>query len=103
MLERIAPFAPRFAVLSLVVTAALWCGGIFKSMLHQAATYQLRSLTIGTFQSFRDSAIEDSVKDAVVSEATKAVFRASPTGLVSSKGDSDSQMVSLTNLLPKPD
>lgn len=74
--------AARLVVLAVLFTGALWCGRVYKALLHQATVNRHRALSLQTFQAFSSAAADDTTKDAVLMEATKAVFGNVSTGLV---------------------
>jgi hypothetical protein len=74
--------AARLAVLAIFFAGTLWCGKIYKALLHQAAINRHRALSIQTFQAFSHAAADDGTKDAVLLEATRAVFGNVPTGFL---------------------
>lgn len=95
----------KLAILAILISATFWCGKIYKALMHQATINNHRALSIQTLQAF-SAAVEDrTIKDAVVLEATRAVFGNVPTGYVdssSSSGDSDIKLFEVAkNIIPK--
>ena len=75
----------KFAILGILVTATIWCGRIYKALMHQSTVNRHRSLSIQTLQAFANAAADVQVKDAVLLEAAKAVFTNTPSGYIDSK------------------
>jgi hypothetical protein len=80
----------KVIVLSVLITATLWCGRIYKALMHQATVNKHRALGLLTFQAFRQSAVAEETKDAVLKEACRAIFQLSPTGYIPESGGADS-------------
>jgi archaellum component FlaC len=76
----------KIFILASLFTATLWSGRMYKSTLHQAATYRHRGLSIKTLEAFHHSAADPAAKDAVVLEAARAVYGSTPTGLINEGG-----------------
>lgn len=95
----------KIVVLGILVTATIWCGKIYRALMHQAAVYQHRALSIQTLQAFSAAAKDIQIKDAVVLEAARSVFGTASTGYIDSSKDSrDSDIKILEvakNVLPK--
>jgi len=75
----------KFAILGFFITATLWCGRIYKALMHQSAINRHRSLSIQTLQAFANAAADTQAKDAVLMEVTRAVFGSTQTGYIDSK------------------
>lgn len=95
----------KIVVLGVLVTATIWCGKIYRALMHQAAVYQHRALSIQTLQAFSSAVKDVQIKDAVVLEAARSIFGATATGYIdSSKDGSDGAIKILEvakNVLPK--
>jgi hypothetical protein len=78
-------FGGKIAALVVLFTATLWCGRTYKALKHLATVNRHRALSLQTFQAFSHAASDDATKDAVLMEATRAIFGASPTGFLESK------------------
>jgi hypothetical protein len=89
--EIIQKSAARLAVLAIFFTGTLWCGRIYKALLHQSSINRHRALSLQTFQAFSSAASDDGTKDAVLMEATRAVFGNVPTGFLDQSGASTPQ------------
>lgn len=74
--------AARLAVLAALFAGAFWCGRVYKALMHQASVNRHRALSLQTFQAFSRAAKDDATRDAVLLEATRAVFGAVATGLI---------------------
>lgn len=93
----------KLFVLALLVTATVWCGRNYKALKHQATTNRHRALSIQTFQAFSGAANDAQTKDAVLLEATRAVFGSTPTGYIEGGGsDHDLKVIEIArSVLPK--
>lgn len=60
--------------------------------MHQSTINRHRALSIKTLQAFSAAVEDTSTKDAVVLEATRAVFGNVPTGYIDSKSSPDSDI-----------
>ena len=67
-------FGARVIVLIVFFTATLWCGRIYKALMHQSTNNRHRVLSLQTFQAFSAAASDDPTKDAVLLEATRSIF-----------------------------
>lgn len=79
----------RALAITLLFTATVWCGRMYKAMRNQAIQNRHRALGLKTFRAFADAAGNAETKDAVLRETTHAIFSATPTGLVNEGGTSD--------------
>ncbi len=95
----------KIVVLGILVTATIWCGKIYRALMHQAAVYQHRALSIQTLQAFSAAAKDIQIKDAVVLEAAKSVFGITTTGYIDSSRDGCDGTLKILevakNVLPK--
>lgn len=72
----------KVTVIAVLFTSTVWCGRIYRALVHQATVNRHRALSLKTFQAFVQATDDDYVRDSVLMAATKAVFGAVPTGLV---------------------
>ena len=95
----------KLAILAVLISGTVWCGKIYKALMHLATINNHRALSIQTLQAFAAAVEDTSIKDAVVLEATRAVFGNIPTGYVEnnpSTTESDIKLVEVAkNILPK--
>lgn len=95
----------KIVVLGILVTATVWCGKIYRALMHQSAVYQHRALSIQTLQAFSAAVQDIQIKDVVVLEAAKAVFSTAATGYIDSSKDSSEGSIKILeiakNVLPK--
>jgi len=90
--------ASKFIVLSILLTATLWCGKIYKALMHQSAINRHRALSLQTFQAFSSAASDVQTKDAVLLETTHSIFSQGVTGYVDSASavaDSDARVIEI--------
>lgn len=84
--EAAQKFGARLVVLVVLFTATLWCGRIYKALMHQSVTNRHRALSLQTFQAFSAAASDDQTRNAVLTETTKSIFSISATGYISEGG-----------------
>jgi hypothetical protein len=72
----------KAAIIAVLFTGTLWCGTIYRALMHQATVNRHRALSLKTFQAFVKATDDARVKDAVLLAATRTVFGSVPTGLV---------------------
>ena len=85
-------FGGKLAALAVLFTATLWCGRTYKALKHLATVNRHRAMSLQTFQAFSHAASDDATKDAVLMEATRAIFGSTPTGFLESKGSSEGDL-----------
>lgn len=83
----IAQTTPRLAILAIVIASALWCGKVYKALLHLSTLNRHRALSLQTFQAFSKAASDDVTRDAVLRETTRAIFSTQSTGLIEPDSD----------------
>lgn len=97
--------ASKFIVLSILLTATLWCGRVYKALMHQSAMNRHRALSLQTFQAFTAAASDVQTKDAVLLEATRSIFAQGVTGYVDSAStptDSEARVIEIVkSIIPK--
>ncbi len=92
----------KIFILAVLFTGTIWCGKNYKSMRHLAIINNHRAISLLTLQAFSNAANDVQVKDAVLLEATRAVFGTVPTGFVNANLDSDLKLVEIArNIMPK--
>lgn len=79
-------FGGKLAILVVLFTATLWCGRNYKALMHLSTVNRHRALSIQTLQAFAHAASDDATKDAVLMEATRAIFGSVPTGYLDGRG-----------------
>ena len=80
----------KVTVIAVLFSATVWCGHIYRALIHQATINRHRALSLKTFQAFVKATEDPRVRDAVLMAATKTVFGAMPTGLIDGgKGDQE--------------
>ena len=80
----------KITIIAVLFTGTVWCGRIYRALIHQATINRHRALSLKTFQAFVKATEDPRVQDAVLMAATKAVFGNVPTGLVEqSRSDQD--------------
>lgn len=74
----------KLVVLVVLMTATAWCGRIYKALMHQISVAKHRANALKTFQAFVKATTNDSTRDAVLMETTRAIFANSPSGYLDS-------------------
>jgi hypothetical protein len=72
--------AAKLVILSVLIGAATWCGGIYKALRHLTSVNRHRALSLRTLQAFAKAASDEQTKNAVLMEACRAVFAGGVTG-----------------------
>ncbi|MDN7134915.1 hypothetical protein [Pseudidiomarina terrestris] len=85
-------FGARIIILVVLFTATLWCGRIYKALMHQAVTNRHRALSLQTFQAFSAAASDDDTRNAVLTETTRSIFASSASGYIDSEAGSESPL-----------
>lgn len=75
----------KVVVLGVLVTSTVWCGRIYKALMHQSTVNRHRALSIQTLKAFSAAADDVQIKDAVVLEAARSVFGSVDTGYIDGK------------------
>ena len=90
-------FGCRILIVSVLFTATLWCGRMYKAMRNQALQNRHRALGLKTFRAFADATSDPQTRDAVLRETTHSIFNSTPTGLIadSSSNDVDPSIVQI--------
>ena len=88
--------ASKLIALSVLLTATIWCGRLYKALRHQAAVNKHRALSLQTFQAFSAAASDPQTKNAVLLETTRSIFALQDTGFVDSSGsDKESSIIEI--------
>lgn len=74
----------KLVVLLVLMTATVWCGRIYKALMHQITVTKHRANALKTFQAFVKATTNDSIRDAVLIETTRSIFANSPSGYLDS-------------------
>ena len=82
--------ASKAVIVMVLFTGAVWCGRIYRALVHQATVNKHRALSLKTFQAFVEATDDPYVKDAVLMAATRTVFGSVPTGFAGTDGTQDS-------------
>lgn len=73
----------KLVVVGGLITAAIWCGSMYRALRHQAAINKHRGNALKTFQAFVEAAGDrQEIKDAVLLETTRSIFAVAPTGFL---------------------
>ncbi len=72
----------------MLITATTWSAKNYRSLKHLGFVNRHRALSLRTLQAFTAAASDEQSKDAVLVEATKAVFNAGATGYLDGSASS---------------
>lgn len=81
---------PKVFLLGLLVSITVWCGRNYRALAHEAAVNKHRANALSTFRTFVDSTNEPEVRNAVLLEATRAIFSQAPSGYLDKSDNSGS-------------
>jgi len=84
--ETLRNVGSKAATIAVLFTGAVWCGRIYRALIHQATVNKHRALSLKTFQAFIKATNTPEVRDAVLLATTNAAFGNVPTGLVEQTG-----------------
>lgn len=84
--ETLRNVVSKIAIIAVLFTGTIWCGRIYRALMHQATINRHRALSLKTFQAFIAATSDDRVKDSVLMSATRSIFGRVPTGLVNENG-----------------
>ena len=85
--ETIRSVANKGAIIAVLFTGTIWCGRIYRALVHQATTNRHRSLSLKTFETFASASKDDRTTDLILMAAARTIFGRAPTGLVSDTTD----------------
>ncbi|MCY4228142.1 MAG: hypothetical protein OXF20_10725 [Gammaproteobacteria bacterium] len=80
--EIIRRVVSKITIIAVIFSATIWCGRIYRALLHQSTINQHRALSLKTFQAFVEATNDDRIKDSVLMSTTRAIFGRMATGLV---------------------
>jgi len=76
----------KLSLVAVMATATIWCGRMYRSLMHQIAVNRHRALSLQTFQAFVNNARDQKTKDAVLLSTTSSIFDNVPTGMIDQRG-----------------
>lgn len=86
--EAIHIFTSKILLFIFFLGATLWSGKQYSAAKHQAVINKHKSNSLNTFQAFTEASNDVSTKDAVLLEATKAIFSLPESGYLDNKSSS---------------
>ena len=81
-LETLRNVLSKVAIIAVLFTGTIWCGRIYRALVHQATINRHRALSLKTFQAFVSASADERIKDSVLLAAARTIFGQMPTGLV---------------------
>lgn len=91
----------KIIVISILFTATLWAGKMYKATIHQMTINKHRSNSLRTFQVFINASNEISTKDAVLMETTKSIFSILPSGYIDNERNGGANNTSIIEVIKK--
>ena len=89
----------KILILVLMITATLWCGNMYKAAKHQAAANKFKGNSLKTFQAFVKATEDNSVRDAILVETTRAIFSESATGYIGNDHSSTEKSTKIVEIV----
>ena len=80
----------KITIIAVLLTCTIWCGRVYRALVHQSTVNKHKALSLKTFQAFVGATNDPYVKDAVLMAATKSIFSNVPTGFAEPSNDHDS-------------
>lgn len=81
-IEIIKYLSTKILILTLLISATLWCAKLYKVNKNLSVVYEHKSNSLDTFTEFVNSAQSPEIKDFVLQETTKTIFNLPDTGLI---------------------
>lgn len=94
LIQRIAS---KIAFASILVTALIWCGRVYKSNKHNAVLNRHRQHALETFQTFVEAQTDPRTREAILLQSTACIFAHQSPGFVD--GESDRATLPSTQIL----
>lgn len=91
-IELLARIVPHLVIITLLSTALLFCLRNFASLVHNVIVNRHRQTALTTFQTFVRSTSDQETRNAVLVQATQAIFAPQNSGFL--KADSDMPQIS---------
>lgn len=79
----------KLAILSLLFSAVIWVGRIYRSHRHNCVVNRHRLNALRTFETFARAASDDSTKNAVLIQATQCIFTPQQTGYITGEPETN--------------
>lgn len=100
--QLIQTFGSKMAILVVLFTATIWCGRIYRALMHQSTVNKHRALGLQTFQAFSRAASDAQTKDAVLLETTRTIFSTGSTGYLESNAGGSDKDVRVVEMVRSP-
>ncbi len=88
----------KVSVIALFFTGTVWCGRIYRALMHQSAVNRHRALSLQTFQAFVEATDDPITRDAVLMAATRSIFSNVPTGLVDERPNNQDPVIQFMDI-----
>ena len=72
----------KIVAIAILISATLWCGRVYKANKHQETLSRHKENALSTFKTFVDGTEDPAIKNAVLMEATLAIFATPTSGYV---------------------
>lgn len=75
----------KWSVLVVLGFSTIWCGRMYRALMHQSTINRQKAIGLQTFQAFTNAASDASTKEAVLLATTNFIFGSHPTGMLDQK------------------
>lgn len=79
----------KIVILAMLIGITAWCAGNYKANKHQATVSRFKAHALKTFQAFVQASDNETVKDSVLLETTRAIFAQGQSGYLKSESASE--------------
>jgi hypothetical protein len=85
--EALSQGAAKLFIFSVLASAALWCGRIYRSHQHNSVVNRHRQNALSSFQTFVSSTEDPATKNVVLVQATQSIFAPQHSGFAQTDAD----------------
>jgi hypothetical protein len=96
-IELVQVTTSKVVLLGVLIAATAWCAGVYKANKHQSTVSRHKAHSLKTFRAFVSATDDESVRDAVLIETTRAIFSHGASGYISSEpgGEGSSKVIEI--------
>jgi hypothetical protein len=85
----------KIVIIAMLISAALWCGRVYKANKHQETLSRHKEIALSTFKTFVDGTEDPAIRNAVLMEASRAIFATPTSGYVATADQASNEMTIL--------
>ena len=85
----------KIVAIAILISATIWCGRVYKANKHQETLSRHKEIALSTFKTFVDGTEDPAIKNAVLMEATRAIFATPTSGYVATPDHPSNEMTIL--------